>query len=208
MCLLSLLISVNCSIFVVQQYATHALADTTCDHSILFMIHSARKCLIWDQNCPSFSERLSLLFILRVRAHVCACIHSHTCISLLLPRTSWLSSNSYLLDTVPGISLLIVQLCRSGMATEPRHCKQKYPSWNHMQHRFWCGTEKNITSNVNALTIEQHALQGWHLSCIEAADKLTVNNAVNHTQLNLFACMPAELQICRQERISSSSIYL
>lgn len=32
--------------FVVQQYATHVLAGTTCDHSILFMIHSARKCLI------------------------------------------------------------------------------------------------------------------------------------------------------------------
>lgn len=106
----------------------------------------------------------------------CVCVHSRTCISLLLPRTSWLSSNNYLLDTAPGISLLIVQLCRSGMATEPRHCKQKYLSWNHMQHRFWCGTEKNnITSKVNALTIEQHALQGWHFFCIEATDKLTVN---------------------------------
>lgn len=61
---------------------------------------------------------------------------------------------------MPGISLLIVQLCRSGMATEPRHCTQKYPSWNRMRHRFWCGTETNITSKVNALLNTMHYKDG------------------------------------------------
>lgn len=134
----------------------HALTDTTYDHSILFPIHLARKCLIWNKKCSSFSETLSLLF-------VCVCVfarafrHMHF---LAPPRTSWLSSKSYLLDTAPGISLLIVQLCRSGMATEPRHCTQKYPSWNHMRHRFWCGTETNITSKVNALLNTTHYKDG------------------------------------------------
>lgn len=91
---------------------------------------------------------------------VCTWIHLHAFSS------SWLNNKSYLLGTVPGISLWIVQLCRSGMATEPRHCTQKYPSWNHMQHRFWCGTETNITSKVNALLNTMH-LQGWCLIAIK-----------------------------------------
>lgn len=105
---------------------------------------------------------LSLKHCLCSLAFLCVCLHmhSHTCISLFPSRTSWLSSKSYLLDTVPGISLLIVQLCRSGMATEPRHCTQKYPSWNRMRHRFWCGTETNITSKVNALLNTTHYEDG------------------------------------------------
>lgn len=95
----------------------------------------------------------------RVRAYECT--HAFTCMHLLAPPgASWLSGKSYLLDTVPGTSLLIVQLCRSGMATEPRHCTQKYPSSNHMRHRFWCGTETNITSKVNALLNTMHYKDG------------------------------------------------
>lgn len=108
-----------------------------------------------------FSQTLSLLFIFLFCVCVCVCVHAFTRVHFLAPpRTSWLSSKSYLLDTVPGISLLIVQLCRSGMATEPRHCTQKYPSWNRTRHRFWCGTETNITSKVNALLNTMHYKDG------------------------------------------------
>lgn len=107
---------------------------------------------------------------------MCAFPHAFTCRHFLVfPRTYWLNSKSYLLGTVPGISLWIVQLCRSGMVTEPRHCTQKYPSWNHMRHRFWCGTETNITSKVNAL-LNTMQLQGWCLICNKAAYEFTVNS--------------------------------
>lgn len=119
------------------------------DHLILFTIHPARKCLTWTQNCLSFSETSCSWAFLRVCACVFVCRHTHA--SPCSPRTFYRSSRGYLLDTVPGISLLIVQRCRSGMATEPRHCTQRCPSWNRMQHRFWCGTETNITAKVNAL---------------------------------------------------------
>lgn len=145
----------------------HALVDTTCNSLILFTIHPSRKCLICNPN------RLPLKYC---HCFVCGSLHinSLACISLSsLGLPDWYSK-SYLLGTVPGISLWIVQLCRSGMVTEPRHCTQKYPSWNRMQHRFWCGTETNITSKVNSL-LNTTQLQGWRLTCNDMSSLLTIS---------------------------------
>lgn len=73
-----LFFSVTCSILSFSNMLYMCLQIQPMDHSILFTVHPARKCLIWNQNCPSFSETLSLLFI----EWVCWHMHSYAYISL------------------------------------------------------------------------------------------------------------------------------
>lgn len=125
----------------------HALTDTTYDHSILFPIHLARKCLIWNKKCSSFSETLSLLFVC-----VCVCLHVHsdTCISLLpLGLPDWVARVTYL-------TLRLVFLCWSSNYVDLGWRQSQDIVHRNILHGTICGTDFDVA-------LKQILLPKWTL---------------------------------------------
>lgn len=138
----------------------------------------------------------------------CVCIHAHAFPYSSQGLPGWAATITYL-------TLCLVFLCWTSNYVDLWWRQSQDIVNRNIFHGTICSTDFDVALKKIILLPKlmlwllnsMHYKDGTSFALRQQTNSLLIN-AVNHTQLKLFACMPAELQICVEERISSSSIYL